>query len=181
MKSFKSLAVLFSLVTLFSSSSDVFAAGDPSACVVTIKSVQLQKESGEWITVIEPDRRVDLVNQEPTVSFFNNGRRVPPGNYNNFKIFLLRTIKAKDDKGIDVIYEAPHEEIVIDGNRNFLESAQVKRQSFVSVWFELNLSGLIDHSDSEVSFSPPHTVKQAVVTVDDKQIVIPGENIRITF
>ena len=98
---FLNFGVFFFLAGVFflGSSHVSFSAGDPSECVITIKSVQLEKDSGEWITVVEPDRQVDLISQEATISFFNNGRRVPSGHYKNFKIMISKIVKVKGADG----------------------------------------------------------------------------------
>ena len=103
-----------------------FAAADISGRVITIERVELQKEPDGWVTVIEPDRRVDLLKEEPTVVFFNNTGRVPAGRYQNFKIgyienntSILRTLTAKEGFG---------------------KSFEVKKGSFIRVSFMLDLS-----------------------------------------
>jgi hypothetical protein len=181
LKVYKSLCIFVFLANIFGFVYDAFAAGDPSVCVVTIKSVQLKKDSGEWITVIEPDHQVDLVSQEPTVSFFNNGRRVPPGDYSNFKILLLKMIKGKDAKHLSFIYESPKDEIVIYGRKDFLQFLKVKVGSFISVWFGVDLSNTTVGSGSEVTFLPPKEIKEATVTVDEQKITIPSSELRVDF
>ena len=52
---------------------------------ITIDSVELKNEAGDWITVIRPDKRLDLASEEPAVRFFNNGR-IPPGDYANVRV-----------------------------------------------------------------------------------------------
>ena len=178
---FKIFSVFVFSATLFSLSTDAFAAGDPSECVITIKEVQLKKDSGEWITVIEPDHQVDLVNQEPMISFFNNGRRVPPGDYSNFKILLLRTIKIKNAQHFSLVYESPNDEIAISGSEDFLQPLKVKRGSFISVRFVLDLSGTIVDTAARTYFLPPKKVKGATVAVDDQIIELPGGDIRMVF
>lgn len=151
---FLNFGVFFFLTgVLVLGTSDVsFSAGDPSECVITIKSVQLEKDSGEWITVVEPDHKVDLAEQEPRVSFFNNGRRVPVGSYRNFKVIFYN--------------KSSGQEIQIYGNKNFLEPLKVKTGSFISVWFDLNLCD---------------KVEQATVVVDDQKVTILGQNIRMVL
>ncbi len=125
--------------------------------MITIKSVQLKKDTGEWITVIEPDHQVDLVSQEATVSFFNNGRRVPPTNYGNFRIIFI-------DRDTN-------HEIQLLGQENFKQALKVSTRSFISVSFELNLAATLQDS----------SVKRATIAVDDQTLVIPGESIRMVF
>ncbi|OIO37150.1 MAG: hypothetical protein AUJ72_05030 [Candidatus Omnitrophica bacterium CG1_02_46_14] len=156
---------------------EVFADNTPARCVITIKSVWLQKNSGEWAAIIEPDRLADLATEEPVISFFNDGRRVIPGNYRNFKITLLRTIKLTDGNGTHFLYEAPYDEILIYGKGDLKEFLKVKARSFVSVWFEWDLSGTVVYQDSKVSFLPPKKIKQITIVVDDHKVVISGENV----
>jgi len=179
LKVLRSPGVLICLTLFLGFLNDAFAISDPSACVITIKSVELKKDSGAWITVIEPDHQVDLVNQRPIVSFFNNGRRVPPGHYLNFKIVLLRTIKVETSEHLQFIYEAPHDEISIYGSKDFDRPVNVNGQSFISVSFELDLSRTVDVSNSKAVFLPPKKVKGVTMIVDDRQIAISGDDIQM--
>lgn len=58
---------------------------------ITIRKVELRSTDGTWVTVVEPDRVIDLINEEPVVSFFNNGR-IPEGSYVNFRLVLSETV-----------------------------------------------------------------------------------------
>ncbi len=68
-------------------SSLLYASPFTEPFFVTIEKVELESASGEWIKVIEPDRKVDLLTEEPEVHFFNNGR-VAPGSYTNVRVQL---------------------------------------------------------------------------------------------
>ena len=155
MSSARLFLIFLAMICGFSNAA--FAADKPSGCVITIKSVQLEKALGEWVTVIEPDHVVDLAIQEATVSFFNNGRRVPPGDYRNFKIIF-----DNHDTG---------EKIEIRGLGNFSEPLKVEARSFIRVAFELNLAGTLRDS----------RVENATVVVDDRTLSIPGKELRMIF
>ena len=84
--------LLFAVFIFMLSAPAVFA-GEPAKFVITIVKVELKSVAGRWVTILEPDKEVDLVNAEPTVSFFNNQGKVPAGKYANFRITLSETIR----------------------------------------------------------------------------------------
>ncbi len=171
---------IFSAV-FFCFSVNVQATDEPYKCVITIESVLLKKDSGEWITIIDPDHQVDLMHQDPTVSFFNNGRRVPPGKYSNFKILLSKTIKAGTVEKPDLIYDAKSSEIAIYGNRDLAKILSVSASSFISVWFNLDLSNTVSGRGPQAEFTPPRQVRQAKITIDDQEVVVPGSDITLSY
>ncbi len=118
-----------------------FAETGPAQCIMTIQSVELKNEKGEWLTVLEPDRQVDLAQEEPRVSFFNNGR-VPPGNYLNFRL--------------TVFGRYPGRTIEVFGKEDLKAPLVVKRGSFVGVHFKLDECGF-----------PPKEIRELSVTVDE--------------
>ena len=128
------------------------AMGPVSSCVVTIKSVELKNAAAQWVTVIRPDKQVDLMNQEAKITFFNNSGRVPPGRYLNFKIRLS-----------DAAWEERGETGVMAG-ADFVSPLQVKKGSFVSVRFGVDFEG-----------SPKPRIKEASVTVDGISVVLEKE------
>ncbi len=67
-------------------------ASEAEKFVITIVKVELKSIDGPWITILEPDKEVDLVNAEPTISFFNNQGKVPAGKYVNFRVTLSETV-----------------------------------------------------------------------------------------
>ncbi|MBI4353023.1 MAG: DUF4382 domain-containing protein [Candidatus Omnitrophica bacterium] len=96
--------------------------------VITIQKVELKSASGEWVTVIEPDRQVDLLTTIPRVSFINNGR-VPPGGYTNFRLTLS---------------EIPKDRIEICSAKELEDPLEVRKGSFVSVSFSMDREGTLD-------------------------------------
>ena len=95
----KSAAVFFA-VTIFLSdfSGSCLAAGDAVKCMATIQSIYFRKVSGAWIQVKDSSRQVDLLAEEPILSFINFNR-VPPGKYVNVKIVLSETFKVTGKDG----------------------------------------------------------------------------------
>jgi hypothetical protein len=106
--------------------------------VITIKSVELKNTQGQWLTVIEPDKQVDLATEEPFISFFNNGR-IPSGEYVNFRVSFLD--KANKERSLSAI-------------RDWDQPVVVKKGAFVSVEFEIERA-----QKARVSY--------AALTVDD--------------
>lgn len=102
--------------------------------MITIKSVELKDSQGLWVTVIEPDKQVDLAAEEPSVSFFNNGR-VVPGNYVNFRIVFL------DERG----------ERKLSAVQDAQKPLALKKGSFVNVNFKLELSGQAKARQAEIT------------------------------
>jgi hypothetical protein len=89
---------------------------------ITLDKLELKKDSGEWLDIIEPNHPVDLMNMEATISFFNNGR-VPAGAFKNFRITFedhgqKKKIFRKED--LNTLFE-------------------VKQGSFVNISFQLDL------------------------------------------
>jgi hypothetical protein len=117
-------SIIFSLLGALTGYAETAFVGSPSQTVITIKSVELKDCAGRWVLVIEPDKQVDLEKEEPGLSFFNNGR-VSEGSYVNFRLKLLdpstREISARQD---------------------FQKPLEVRRGSFISVWFSLDKKDL---------------------------------------
>ncbi len=115
----------------------------PAGTVITIENVELKESGGEWISVIRPDKRVDLRNERAFVSFFNNQGRVPTGRYDDFRITYLDS--ANEKKSLHPV-------------KPLGEALEVKRGSFVNVCFDFG----------NVGDFQPLQVKKAAVTVDDR-------------
>ena len=96
----------------------------PAQYVITIENVELMNTAGTWVSVIRPDKRVDLLSTEATVSFFNNTERVPAGSYENFRIDFFRPDGQKVRLGAGSALANP---------------LQVKKGSFIRVWFDLEV------------------------------------------
>ena len=114
--------------------------GFSSPYVITIKGVYLENGAGEWVKIIEPDRKVDLSQEEPVLTFFNNAGRVPAGSYQNFRVSFY----GEDLKTL-------HQ---LTAKSNFEKGIAVKKGSFIHVSFDLRLDEKI-------------LVEKAKVTVDE--------------
>jgi hypothetical protein len=125
----------------------------PAKYIITIKSLELKSELGQWRTIVEPDHEVDLLSTEARISFFNHGR-VPQGKYSNFKILLL------DDSG---------RALQIFGKKDFSDPLEVKKNSFIGARFVLDLQGSL----------PPKKVEELHVTVDDQNVTLGGDDLVI--
>ena len=75
----------FTLFSILFALSICIPAFSSDSYFITLQKLELKKDTGEWVTVIEPDHKIDLAAVEPTLSFFNNGR-VPEGGFVNFKV-----------------------------------------------------------------------------------------------
>lgn len=113
---------LFVLAAVFFLSSVAAAQPGDRSHAVLIQKVELKSADGQWISIIEPDKLVDLETQEPEISFFNNGR-VPRGWYGNFRLSLSQRSGQK---------------LVITSAKDF-KPVLVQKGSFVAVWFGVAL------------------------------------------
>ena len=93
------ISVFFALA-IFCGGERAFA-GDPAYLGVTIKKVQLKNRNGDWVTLAEPNKTIDLRGDEPVAEFVNKNR-VPAGEYVNVKITLSETfhISGSDGKNL---------------------------------------------------------------------------------
>ena len=114
-RTFLALAVLASNLSF----SPALSAEDLSSFAAIISRFELKEKSGGWVTVIEPDRRVDFSRESAEMSFFNNGR-VPPGEYVNFRISFYEKTK------IPGLSEARSVELAAD-----FSPLEIKKGSFV--------------------------------------------------
>ena len=135
------LAILFAGSTQF----PIFAAennfsalkGFSGPYVITIKGVYLRNKAGEWVKIIEPDRKVDLSREEAVITFFNNAGRVPAGSYKNFRVEFF----GEDLKEIHQLY----------AKNDFEQGILVKKGSFIHVDFDLRLEGKILVEKAKIS------------------------------
>lgn len=123
---------------------------------ITIERVDLKKREAEFVTVIEPDLRVDLLSAAPSVSFFNNGGRIPAGEYENFRVVF-------DDGGT---------QRTITRSLDYSEPLIVKPGSFVRVEFALEL-------ERNAAGTPmrPEAVKELQLTVDEAMRIENGDTL----
>ena len=96
MRWFTPILVIALLTPPFGTTSgEAFNWEPPNKFIVTLKSLMLKNNTGQWITVAEPDKQVDLFSNQLQVSLFNQGR-IPDGNYINFKLIISETIKISE-------------------------------------------------------------------------------------
>ena len=146
----KDCFVVASLLLAMTQSALLYA-GNPLEYTVYLKKFELKNNTGQWITVIEPDRPVDLVEEEARISLFNTAGRVPDGNYINFRITISETVKVqgrdeihvtKNDGSVELIGDAEGPEDLpskITGFReNSLSCASEGSPGPMKVKFSLN-------------------------------------------
>ena len=117
---------------------------------ITIEKIELKNAAGEWVTVIRPDRRLDLEQEEPTVRFFNNGR-IAPGEYGNVRVTLT--------------------EATLERKADFSPPLSIKQGSFVNVSFLFDLNAADQLNEQ--------TVRQVSVTVDQDERTDKGDTIKV--
>ncbi len=147
-------AACFLFLFLMSLTSVTVTAEESTVPVVTIKGVELKNVKGEWIMIIEPDRRFDPTQDELGVTLVNNGR-VPAGLYVNFRI----TVSEFQNR------QSKQDETWITLKSDLEPVFRVAPHSFIGVWFHLNWKGDTASSD----------VKDAVITVDESTQTLTGD------
>ena len=123
---------------------------------VTIDKVELKKADGEWFTVIEPDRKINLASEEAIVSFFNNGR-IPPGDYSNVRVSLTR-------------WKEGAKRVFLERKTDYAQMIAVKNGSFVNVSF--NFKKTVFGYFSEV-------IEKVDLIVDDQERIDGSDTIKI--
>ena len=118
--------------------------------IITIQSVELKNQAGQWVAVAHPDHQVDLAVEEPAVSFVNQGR-IPNGQYGNFRILFTEENKSGTSE--------------LSGVGDFAESLNIKRTSFVHVCFDLD--------------APARRVNAATITVDDQTRTLDHDSLSL--
>lgn len=141
-------AAVLALAILFSST-PAFAA------IITVDSFALKNTAGEWVTVIEPDLRVDTERVEPAITFLNSAGRVPPGDYVNLKVAVSPVPRELEAKAFT-------------RRSDFERPFTVKKGSFIRVRFDW---------DSEKT--PPESVREVSILVDQEEKTILGEEIAL--
>lgn len=102
MKTFKYLLIMVVIGWFFAHFvSDSFAAGNPDTYKVTVQSVQLKNDAGNWVTIATPNQEIDIADAGvgAVAGSFMNDAVIPPGNYVNFKIVLSETVKFSGSDG----------------------------------------------------------------------------------
>lgn len=144
----------WSVALFLASSFSVLADSMAYGSVVTIKKVELKNLKGEWVTIIEPDRRFDPTQEELGVTLVNNGR-IPADPYANFRI----TLSQFEDR------QRKTDEAQITLKSDLEPALRVMPHSFIGVWFHLNWGGDIASSG----------IRDAAITVDDATQTLQGD------
>lgn len=132
------------------------------AFFITLDGVELKNASGEWVTVIRPDKRVDLSQEEPAVRFFNNGR-IPEGEYVNVRVTF--TPGAWQEAGTRL---APRV-LKMERGEDYAEPFAIKKGTFVGVSFSF------DHPERLNA----EAVQEVRVTIDQQTRVDGSDRIKI--
>ena len=125
---------------------------------ITIDRVELKNASGEWVTVIRPDRRVDLTQQEAVVRFFNNGR-IPAGRYTNVRVSLTEEEGTKKKR-------------IFERSSDYSPSVLIQKGAFVGVSFSFSFG-----VDAQKPFSA-ETVKEVRLVVDQDERIDGSDKIK---
>lgn len=91
--------ILIAAMALAAAAGNAQASGDPTQLIVTVKKVQLKKSGGDWITLGEPNRELDLMGEEASILSWKNDGTLPEGEYTNVKITLSETVKFAGSDG----------------------------------------------------------------------------------
>lgn len=126
---------------------------------ITIDEVQLKDANGRWITVIRPDRRLDLTQEEPVVRFFNNGR-VPAGNYENVRVSFTSE-------------EGGKKKWALQRREDYAPALPVKKGAFIGVAFSFDRL-----DEKHVSAD---AVKEVRLVVDQDERVDTGKDIKLWY
>ena len=124
---------------------------------ITIDRVALKSISGEWVTVIRPDKRLDLTQEEPVVRFFNNGR-IPAGEYSNVRVEFTAE-------------HAPSKKMVLERAQDYRPSLPVKKGTFIGVTLSFDWEKARDFSSG--------SVKEVRLVVDQAERVDGGDKINL--
>jgi hypothetical protein len=235
----KQAVILFSALWVLSLAPAAFGAVSPSSCIITIEKLELKNNSGEWVTLLQPDLQVDLVVKDPSLSFSNASGKIPPGNYINFRVILSETIKVsgrdhenmtkadgeveitgsamqlRDLPGVFSGYkeksatwnlsaEAPikvhlnfnngdsDDVMTVTRRRDFADPLEIKKGSFVYVWFMLDLVKTLYYAEPAslgnnwppnrgFYFLPPNKIDGAIITVDARKEEMSGDDVGLWF
>ena len=127
------------------------------AFFITIDQVELKSASGQWVTVIRPDRRVDLAAEEPSVRFFNNGR-IPAGDYSNVRVRFTPE-------------EGARKQMSLERSEDYEKPIGVKKGTFIGVSFLFDWAGKPGVS--------AEAVKEVRLVVDQEEHVDGSGNIKL--
>jgi hypothetical protein len=124
---------------------------------ITIEKVELKNAAGQWVTVIRPDRRLDLTQEEPVIRFFNNGR-IAPGEYVNVRVSLLAE-------------EGTTKPVTLERASDYAPAVIIRKGTFVGVSFDFDW-------EREARLSA-ETIREVRLTADQDERTDKGDIIKI--
>ena len=127
------------------------------AVFITLDRVELKNAAGEWVTVLQPDRRLDLMQEEPAVRFFNNGR-IPNGKYSNVRVSFTAE-------------EPVRKMMKLERTKDYKPAVAIKKGTFIGVAFLFDRLG-------EAPLSA-ETVKEVRLVADQEEHIDGGEKIKL--
>lgn len=127
------------------------------ALFITIDQVELKKTSGEWVSVIRPDRRLDITQEEPVVRFFNNGR-IPAGDYSNVRVRF-----TAEEEG--------RKAMTLERAEDYMPPVAIKKGTFVGVTFSFDWKAGEPLSQ--------RSVKEVKLVTDQDERIDGGDKIKL--
>ena len=127
------------------------------ALFITIDQVELKDIGGQWVSVLRPDRRLDITQEEPVVRFFNNGR-IPAGEYTNVRVRFT----AEEDGG---------KEMTLERTEDYSPPLTVKKGTFVGVTFSFDWKAGERLSE--------RSVKEVKLITDQDERIDGGDKIKL--
>ena len=124
------------------------------ACFITLDQVELKNAEGQWVTVIRPDRKIDLSQEEPAVRFFNNGR-IPAGSYSNVRVHFT----PEDQK-----------QLILERLSDYEPALPVKKGTFIGISFAF---------DWQAPALSEKTIKEVKLTVDQDERIDGSDKIKL--
>ena len=94
----KNFTVLLLLIFFLSCPLPSYAVGTATKCLVTVKKILLKNSEGNWFTLLNEDRKLDLSQENPSVEVINK-KIIPPGEYLNCKIVISETLQVAGSDG----------------------------------------------------------------------------------
>ena len=82
--------------------SELFAAGAATKYIITVQTIQLRNDSGEWVTIATPNQPINIADVDvgAVAGSFLNDASIPFGNYVNFKLIISETMTVAGSDGI---------------------------------------------------------------------------------
>ncbi len=92
---------VFVVVALILFSSSISYAGNASTYKMTVQKIQLKDSNGNWVTISQPNREIDIASVDPaaTAASLLSDISIPAGDYVNFKLTISETMKFSGSDG----------------------------------------------------------------------------------